>query len=103
VISWALISVSSHAPVGNLNERRLTGASVRNWEFFRPTVGLVPGFGGEINPLKLLRRRGSLVVADIPMSSLSLGMKAGGAGKPQPPPGAFEEPDSSSLLDSFGF
>jgi hypothetical protein len=75
---------------------------VRNWEFFRPSVGLVPDFGGEIDPLKLLWRRSSLVVADIPMSSLSLGMKAGGAGK-QPPSNTFDEPDSNSLLDNFGF
>jgi hypothetical protein len=63
---------------------------------------LVPGFGGEINPLKLLGRRRSHVVADLPMASLQLDMKSGGVAK-APPPSVFEEPDSNSLLDSFGF
>ncbi|KAK0674413.1 putative regulator of V-ATPase in vacuolar membrane protein [Cercophora samala] len=40
---------------------------VRNWEFFRPAAQAMTGLGGEINPLRLLKRRGSLVVADIPM------------------------------------
>jgi len=46
----------------------------------------------------MLRRRSSLVVADLPVPSLLLDMKAKGA-----PPSVFEEPEASSLLDSFGF
>jgi hypothetical protein len=41
----------------------------------------------------MLRRRSSLVVADLPMPKLPLDMKAGGH---QPPPSVFEEPESSS-------
>ncbi|KAI5456269.1 RAVE protein 1 C terminal-domain-containing protein [Mariannaea sp. PMI_226] len=74
---------------------------VRNWEFQRQTVA---GFGGEVNPLKLLRRRSSLVVADLPSHSLPfetrhLNKKAAVVA----PPTTFQEPDANSLLDSFGF
>jgi len=79
---------------------------VRNWEFFRPT-GLPekPALGGEpvIDPRKLLRRRSSLVVADLPASPMVGEMRSGGGGFSQPPPSVFEEPDANSLLDSFGF
>jgi hypothetical protein len=77
------------------------------------------GLGGEIDPLRLLKRRGSLVVADLPVSpvaAISMAqqqqqqtvpaeMKSGGHApkKQQAPPTVFEEPDASSLLDSFGF
>lgn len=94
---------------------------VRNWEFFHPAAQAMTGLGGEINPLRLLKRRGSLVVADIPIRGGPLSplatpggqmqvpgeMKTGGGGgttaKPKPPPTVFEEPDANSLLDSFGF
>ncbi|WYZ37429.1 hypothetical protein EsH8_II_000935 [Colletotrichum jinshuiense] len=75
---------------------------VRNWEFLKPATSTAHGLGGEINPLKMLRRRSSLVVADLPMSSLHVEMRSGGQGK-QSAPTIFQEPDSSSLLDSFGF
>ena len=79
---------------------------VRNWEFLRPSVGIPRGLGGEIDPLKLLRRRSSLVVADLPISPVATQipaeMKSGGL-RQQAPPTVFEEPDSNSLLDSFGF
>lgn len=70
---------------------------VRNWEFQQspPAAGL----GGEVNPLKLLRRRSSLVVADLPSPTLHFESKKA----VQPPPTTFEEPDANSLLDSFGF
>ncbi|OLN95328.1 Regulator of V-ATPase in vacuolar membrane protein 1, partial [Colletotrichum chlorophyti] len=74
---------------------------VRNWEFLKPAMG-INGLGGEINTLKLLRRRSSLVVADLPISSLHTEMRAGGQGS-QPTPAVFQEPEASSLLDSFGF
>ncbi|KAK4197613.1 putative regulator of V-ATPase in vacuolar membrane protein [Triangularia verruculosa] len=101
---------------------------VRNWEFFHPAAQAMTGLGGEINPLRLLKRRGSLVVADLPLrgplSPLATPrspavpgeMKTGGVGVGvgvgvggekgvvvKPPPTVFEEPDASSLLDSFGF
>lgn len=98
--------------------------TVRNWEFFQPAgvAGMATGLGGEIDPLRLLKRRGSLVVADLPVSPLSAvsvsvsqpsavppEMKSGGHLPKQPapqapaPPTVFEEPDANSLLDSFGF
>jgi hypothetical protein len=92
---------------------------VRNWEFFQPAgvTGVAAGLGGEIDPLRLLKRRGSLVVADMPVPSplavshphppqqhVPAEMKSGGhLPKPQAPPTVFEEPDASSLLDNFGF
>lgn len=89
---------------------------VRNWEFLLPGASLKPELGGEINPLEMLKRRSSLVVADMPVSPISA--RGAGEAKPgggllsptgekkpkaQPPPTMFEEPDASSLLDSFGF
>jgi len=95
---------------------------VRNWEFLKPSVSIRPGLGGEIDPIKLVKRRSSLVVADLPVSSSSsvghLGnqqrhghgmmmvpaeMKSGGHKQPAAPAAVFEEPDANSLLDSFGF
>lgn len=101
---------------------------VRNWEFMMPGASLKPGLGGDVDPLKLLRRRSSLVVQDMPLSPIAPpGVCGGGlmrtgsndisvkspttpgekptskSGKPQPPPTMFEEPDANSLLDSFGF
>lgn len=85
---------------------------VRNWEFLLPGTSLTPGLGGEVDPLKLLKRRSSLVVQDLPMSPLSpLSMRMGSdmksptgeKAKAKPPPTMFEEPDANSLLDSFGF
>ena len=74
---------------------------VRNWEFLLPTPTISKQLGGEADPRKLLRRRSSLVVADLPMSMSLLDIAAKGAAH-QPPPSVFEEPESSSLLDSFG-
>ncbi|TLS20255.1 uncharacterized protein PpBr36_11453, partial [Pyricularia pennisetigena] len=89
---------------------------VRNWEFLKqPTetgaAAAAKGgqLGGEVNPLNLLRRRSSLVVADLPIlgGPLSPPVGAGkkGVGKDGngAAPTVFEEPDANSLLDSFGF
>lgn len=73
---------------------------VRNWEFQQQAVA---GFGGVVNPLKLLRRRSSLVVADMPTHSLSFETSKHNKKAAAPPPTSFQEPDASSLLDSFGF
>ena len=86
---------------------------VRNWEFFQPAATVPSGLGGEIiNPLRLLKRRESLVVADLPVppvtpaAGVPAEMKTGGAKQQQQqqaPPTVFEEPDMNSLLDNFGF
>jgi hypothetical protein len=79
---------------------------VRNWEFLRPAAAITPGLGGDIDPLKLLKRRSSLVVADLPVSPVAQqtpsDMKSKGH-RHQQSPTVFEEPDVNSLLDSFGF
>lgn len=66
---------------------------------------MMPGFGGDIDPLKLLKRRSSLIVADLPVSSPApkTPSETKMLGRHPPPSSAFEEPDSNSLLDSFGF
>ncbi|KAI0025835.1 regulator of V-ATPase in vacuolar membrane protein [Xylariomycetidae sp. FL0641] len=77
---------------------------VRNWEFLRHPPGNLPGISGQVDPTKLLRRRSSLVVQDMPLSPLAPGdMKTGHGHDVKAPPSVFEEPDANSLLDSFGF
>jgi hypothetical protein len=77
---------------------------VRNWEFLLPPPSVSKNIGGEVDPRRMLRRRSSLVVADLPMPIVPIEMKAGShSGLHKPPPSVFEEPESSSLLDSFGF
>ncbi len=82
---------------------------VRNWEFMlQPQTKMFRNIGelggpGHADVRGLLRRRSSLVVADLPVgvpSELRSGM---GLGTHQPPPSVFEEPEGNSLLDSFGF
>ncbi|KAJ6098223.1 hypothetical protein N7499_002597 [Penicillium canescens] len=95
---------------------------VRHWEFLGglPTrdsmhanTSLEMNENG-VDYRKLLRRRSSLVVADLPVrlsdSRVLVGTEATGHGskkeekpKPKPPPTMFHEPDANSLLDSFGF
>lgn len=87
---------------------------VREWEFLRPLPAfkglqsrLSLGFMDETpDPRRLLKRRSSLVVADMPLSLVfhedgrsPINTRTGA----HPPPTVFEEPDSNSLLDSFGF
>ena len=79
----------------------LIPAQVRNWEFLLPAPTVFKNLGGEPDPRQMMRRRSSLVVADLPLPQLPLDMKSGGIHKP--PPSVFEEPESSSLLDNFGF
>ncbi|PWY66418.1 WD repeat protein [Aspergillus heteromorphus CBS 117.55] len=96
---------------------------VRHWEFLAPQPPK-----GQDRPLdlqdheldyrKMLRRRSSLVVADLPVrDNLTLAQKIQPPAastqtqtqtqtqkpKPKPPPTMFHEPDANSLLDSFGF
>lgn len=76
-------------------------AQVRNWEFLLPVPSASEKNGSDPDPRKMLRRRSSLVVADLPMSELTIDVKKSGGHKPAPT--VFEEPESNSLLDSFGF
>ena len=76
---------------------------VRNWEFLKPedmkqSIDAIP------DPRKMLRRRSSLVVDDMPAPrSPTALMRSGGGDKAAAPAKIFEEPDAGSLLDSFGF
>ncbi|KAH0537711.1 hypothetical protein FGG08_005518 [Glutinoglossum americanum] len=74
---------------------------VRNWEFLRQPPEQTRVFKTAPDPRLMLRRRSSLVVADLPNPEMLSGMKTGGLSNP--PPSVFEEPEASSLLDSFGF
>lgn len=96
---------------------------VRHWEFLGGpptprTLQTQPALDfhdGGVDYRKLLRRRSSLVVADLPVrlaeaTKASADAKDGSAvedsdkqAKPKPPPTMFHEPDANSLLDSFGF
>lgn len=98
---------------------------VRHWEFLgelptqdalKPNTSLEMDENG-VDYRKLLRRRSSLVVADMPVRRADVLQKPavseiapGGKPKkeeqkpkPKPPPTVFHEPDANSLLDSFGF
>lgn len=72
---------------------------VRNWQFLLTTSVQDVNDDITLDPRKLLRRRSSLVVADMP-TPLS---RKSGPGTKKSQPTMFEEPASSSLLDSFGF
>lgn len=60
------------------------------------------GFAGDRNPLTLLRRRSSLIVNDLSSAEVKL-MGASKTPARAAVPTTFDEPDASSLLDSFGF
>ena len=78
---------------------------VRNWEFLKQPPKKEIRENDIPDPRKLMRRRSSLVVADMPSpkSPKSSGAaKLGGFGSPMPNK-VFEEPSASSLLDTFGF
>lgn len=94
---------------------------VRHWEFLgglpthdtmrRDTSLEINGNG--VDYRKLLRRRSSLVVADLPVRLANAEQRPAAPKtpaddskeeKPKPkPPTMFHEPDANSLLDSFGF
>lgn len=73
--------------------------------------GFSVALGGDVvDPSKLLRRRSSLVIADLPVHEQSFKLKAKGSDNEkrpssshEPPPSIFVEPEANSLLDSFGF
>jgi hypothetical protein len=74
---------------------------VRNWEFLRQPSEKTRAFALPPDPRLMLRRRSSLVVADLPSQQVIAELKTGGITKSAPT--VFEEPETSSLLDSFGF
>lgn len=86
---------------------------VRHWEFLggapwpKSVKDLSHGIQENgVDYRKMLRRRSSLVVADMPFrqavsrqpTSPTVSQKP----QPQGPPSTFHEPDANSLLDSFG-
>ena len=86
---------------------------VRHWEFLREPP---PSQNGTLDLQdnknaadyrNLLRRRSSLVVADMPVRpGASQATGEGSSAEPsksKPPPTTFQEPDANSLLDNFGF
>ena len=84
---------------------------VRHWEFLREPMpskkvsDAMSANGNATDYRKLLRRRSSLVVADMPIGPrlASQTQDQEPPSKPKPPPTTFNEPDPNSLLDSFGF
>ena len=74
---------------------------VRNWEFLLQPKEVPSQTQSPADPRKMLRRRSSLVVDDLSNPKSPTAMKAG-VGKP-PPQKVFEEPETNSLLDNFGF
>ncbi len=74
---------------------------VRNWEFLKQPKDETTNGARPPDPRKMLRRRSSLVVDDMPSPRSPTEHKTKTAGKPAPT--VFEEPDTNSLLDSFGF
>ena len=81
---------------------------VRNWEFIKQQPKAAANGTTEEpppDPRKMLRRRSSLVVDDLPSSPKSPTTGRDKVKSPggKPAPTVFEEPDSNSLLDSFGF
>lgn len=79
---------------------------VREWEFLNPLPAPTKStsFMDEaLDPHKMLRRRSSLVVADLPsFDGLHEQQKKAEGVKPSAQP-SFQEPDANSFLDSFGF
>lgn len=84
---------------------------VRHWEFLggAPSPKSVADISEDmeengVDYRKMLRRRSSLVVADMPIRPVvSQEPTTPVSPKPKPPPSTFHEPDANSLLDSFGF
>ena len=74
---------------------------VANWEFLRRPKETISNGVHPADSRKMLRRRSSLLVDDMPSPRSSTEQKMKPTGKPTPT--VFEEPSSNSLLDSFGF
>ncbi|PLB52265.1 WD repeat protein [Aspergillus steynii IBT 23096] len=83
---------------------------VRHWEFLGEPPPQTPKETtlnlqeNAVDYRKMLRRRSSLVVADLPIKpGFPQAPESPQKPKPKPPPTTFHEPDANSLLDSFGF
>lgn len=74
---------------------------VRNWEFLKQPKETTRNGDRAPDPRKMLRRRSSLVVDDMPSPTSPTERKMKPVGKPAPT--VFEEPSSNSFLDKFGF
>lgn len=74
---------------------------VRNWEFLKLPPSHRKKPPSLPDPRKMLRRRSSLVVGDLPSPKSPTALRS----QPlkAPPSKVFEEPSANSLLDSFGF
>ena len=75
---------------------------VRNWEFLLQPKEPPETPKSPPDPRKMLRRRSSLVVDDLPVPTSPIEMKAREMGHPLPQR-VFKEPNANSLLDNFGF
>jgi hypothetical protein len=122
VKTWEFLTPPAHAPASPSRSKILEGGPVKSVLFLGQPPSALDGF--EIDPRKVLRRRSSLVVADLPIlthvnregheSAIVEGgderdsedESDGGKDvveKKKPQPTQFKEPDANSLLDSFGF
>ena len=102
-VEWDLVLHSARL-YGRMGCDLLGVDLVRNWEFLHPRPTSVTE-SNDVHPLQMLRRRSSLVIADLPVSRITDQLPAGlnVRGGPKMAPSVFEEPDANSLLDSFGF
>jgi hypothetical protein len=134
VKTWEFLTPPSHPPPiqtpsqSQSRSKILEGGPVKSPSFLGQPPSALDGY--EIDPRKVLRRRSSLVVADLPVLSHvkreghESAIVEGGdeesedgnnengvveeetkkkTKKKKPPPTQFKEPDANSLLDSFGF
>ncbi|QDS72950.1 hypothetical protein FKW77_008419 [Venturia effusa] len=121
VKTWEFLTPPSPPrPSTTASSRVIEGGPVRSSSYSQGPPSALEAY--EIDPRKLLRRRSSLVVADLPVLTHvnrdghenaieETGDDADGeerngkeeVTKKKPPPTQFEEPDANSLLDSFGF
>jgi hypothetical protein len=129
VKTWEFLTPPSHSlptpSQSKILESSLQGGPVKSPSFLGQPPSALDGY--DIDPRKILRRRSSLVVADLPIlshvkregheSAIVEGRDEderereresgtngkGGEEKKKPPPTQFKEPDANSLLDSFGF
>jgi hypothetical protein len=126
VKTWEFLTPPSQPPPTPVQSQTLKkpsslqGGPVKSPSFLGQPPSALDGY--EINPRKILRRRSSLVVADLPVlshvkkegheSSIVEGVDSEeseaevngkATTKKKPPPTQFTEPDANSLLDSFGF
>lgn len=123
VKTWEFLIPPSHPPSSTTASSRVAeGGPVRSPSYhLQGAPSALDGY--DIDPRKVLRRRSSLVVADLPVLTHVNGDghekaidesgdesdeeerdgKEEGVAKRKPPPTQFKEPDANSLLDSFGF